>query len=163
MKKFTVKQLALNGVVAALYAALTILTASFAYGPVQFRLSEALCVLVCFEPTLTVGLTLGCLIANLFSTVSALDIIVGTSATLLACLLTVRIRRAWLVPLPTILCNAIIVGAMLAWVYTPAAFWQGFALEAAEVGAGEAAVLYVLGVPLYLYLKKSNLVSRLLA
>jgi uncharacterized membrane protein len=163
MKKFTVKQLALNGVVAALYAALTILTASFAYGPVQFRLSEALCVLVCFEPTLTVGLTLGCLIANLFSTVSALDIIVGTSATLLACLLTVRIRRAWLVPLPTILCNAIIVGAMLAWVYTPAAFWQGFALDAAEVGAGEAAVLYVLGVPLYLYLKKSNLVSRLLA
>jgi hypothetical protein len=88
---------------------------------------------------------------------------VGTSATLLACLLTVRIRRAWLVPLPTILCNAIIVGAMLAWVYTPAAFWQGFALDAAEVGAGEAAVLYVLGVPLYLYLKKSNLVSRLLA
>ena len=60
MKKFTVKQLALNGVVAALYAALTILTASFAYGPVQFRLYEALCVLVCFEPTLTVGLTLGC-------------------------------------------------------------------------------------------------------
>jgi len=163
MKKFTIRQLALNGVVAALYAALTILTASFAYGPIQFRISEALCVLVCFEPTLTVGLTLGCLIANLFSTVSALDIIVGTSATLLACLLTVRIRKAWLVPLPAIICNAIIVGAMLAWVYTPSAFWQGFLLDAAEVGAGEAAVLYVLGVPLYLYLKKSNLVSRLLA
>jgi len=163
MKRFTIRQLALNGVVAALYAVLTILTASFAYGPIQFRISEALCVLVCFEPTLTVGLTLGCLIANLFSTVSALDIIVGTSATLLACLLTVRIRKAWLVPLPAIICNAIIVGAMLAWVYTPSAFWQGFLLDAAEVGAGEAAVLYVLGVPLYLYLKKSNLVSRLLA
>ena len=113
MKKFSTRQLALNGVIAALYAAVTLLTASFAFGQVQFRIADALCVLVCFDPALTVGLTLGCLIANLFSTVSALDIVIGTAGTLLGCLLTVRIRRPWLVPVPTILSNACLVGAMV--------------------------------------------------
>ena len=159
----TTKKIAYGGILAAVYAVVTILTASFAYGPIQFRIAEALCVLVCFDPVFTVGLTLGCLIANLFSTVSALDLVVGTSATLIACLLTARIRRAWLVPVPTILCNAVFVGAMLAWVLTPGAFWQGFALMGAEVAAGEAAVLYLLGVPLYLTLRRTGLMGRLLA
>ncbi len=113
MKHITSRQIALNGLIAGLYAVVTILTASFAYGNIQFRLAEALCLLVALEPTLTVGLTLGCLIANLFSTVSALDIIVGTAATLLACLLTRYIKNTWLLPLPTILCNMLMVGAML--------------------------------------------------
>ena len=101
MKKITSRQIALNGLVAGLYAAVTILTASFAYGNIQFRIAEALCPLVALEPSLTIGLTLGCLIANLFSTVSALDIIVGTAATLLACLLTRYIKKVWALPLPT--------------------------------------------------------------
>ena len=63
MKKLTTRQIALNGVVAGLYAAITILTASFAYGNIQFRIADSLCVLVVLEPSLTVGLTLGCLIA----------------------------------------------------------------------------------------------------
>ena len=114
MKHITSRQIALNGLIAGLYAVVTILTASFAYGNIQFRLAEALCLLVALEPTLTVGLTLGCLIANLFSTVSALDIIVGTAATLLACLLTRYIKNTWLLPLPTILCNMLMVGAIYA-------------------------------------------------
>ena len=120
MKHITSRQIALNGLIAGLYAVVTILTASFAYGNIQFRLAEALCLLVALEPTLTVGLTLGCLIANLFSTVSALDIIVGTAATLLACLLTRYIKNTWLLPLPTILCNMLMVGAMLSALYMPA-------------------------------------------
>ena len=87
MKKLTTRQIALNGVVAGLYAAITILTASFAYGNIQFRIADSLCVLVVLEPSLTVGLTLGCLISNIFSTVSALDIVIGTAGTLLGCLL----------------------------------------------------------------------------
>ena len=141
MKKITSRQIALNGLVAGLYAAVTILTASFAYGNIQF-----LCPLVALEPSLTIGLTLGCLIANLFSTVSALDIIVGTAATLLACLLTRFIKKTWALPLPTILCNMLMVGAMLSAVLMPASeFWKGLAVFGAEVGAGEAVVLYILG------------------
>lgn len=119
MKKLTTRQIALNGVVAGLYAAITILTASFAYGNIQFRIADSLCVLVVLEPSLTVGLTLGCLISNIFSTVSALDIVIGTAGTLLGCLLAARVKKDWLVPVPVILANAVLVGAMLAYVLTP--------------------------------------------
>ena len=163
MNKITTRQIALSGIVAGLYAAVTLLTASFSYSNIQFRIAEALCPLVALEPSLTIGLTLGCLIANLFSTVSALDILVGTAATLLGCLLTARLSRTWLLPLPTILTNTLLVGSMLAWVMLPRElFWEGLLLFGAEVAAGEAAVLYLLGVPLYLFLKKSGTVEQLL-
>lgn len=163
MKKFTTRQLALNGIVAGLYAAVTLLTASFSYSNIQFRIAEALCLLVALEPSLTIGLTLGCLIANLFSTVSVLDIVVGTAATLIGCLLTAHLSKPWLLPLPTILANALLVGSMLAWVMFPRGlFWEGLLLFGAEVAAGEAAVLYLLGVPLYLFLKKSGTLEQLL-
>ena len=162
MKKLTTKQIALSGVVAGLYAAITILTASFAYGNIQFRIADAMCLLVCIEPSLTIGLTLGCLIANIFSTVSVLDIVIGTAATLLGCLLTIQVKKTWILPIPTILANAVMVGAMLAFVYTPESFWKGFAIMGAEVAAGEIVVLYLLGVPLYLTMKKTGLIGRLL-
>ena len=163
MKKITPRQIALSGIAAGLYVAVTVLTASFAYGNIQFRIADAMCLLVCIEPSLTVGLTLGCLIANLFSTVSALDIIIGTAGTLLGCLLTVHIKKTWLLPLPTILSNAILVGAMLSWLYMPSEqFWYGLLVFGGEVGAGEAAVLYVLGIPLYYAMKKTNFIEKLL-
>ena len=143
MKKLTTRQIALNGVVAGLYAAITILTASFAYGNIQFRIADALCVLVVLEPSLTVGLTLGCLISNIFSTVSALDIVIGTAGTLLGCLLAARVKKDWLVPVPVILANAVLVGAMLAYVLTPDALIQGFFINGGEVLVGEAVVLYL--------------------
>ena len=163
MKKITPRQIALSGIAAGLYVAVTVLTASFAYGNIQFRIADAMCLLVCIEPSLTVGLTLGCLIANLFSTVSALDIIIGTAGTLLGCLLTVRIKKTWLLPIPTILSNAILVGAMLSWVLMPASeFWQGFAIMGGEVALGEAVVLYALGVPLVIAMRRTGLMERLL-
>lgn len=165
MKKLNTRQIALNGIVAGLYAAITILTASFAYGNIQFRISEALMMLLLFEPSLTVGLTLGCLIANIFSTVSisVLDMVVGTSATLLACLLTTRIKKPWLAPLPTILVNAVMVGAMLSCLYMPTErFLYGLTMFGAQVGFGETVVLYVLGVPLYYAMKKTNFLEKLL-
>lgn len=84
------------------------------------------------EPSLTVGLTLGCLISNIFSTVSALDIVIGTAGTLLGCLLAARVKKDWLVPVPVILANAVLVGAMLAYVLTPDALVQGFSSTAAR-------------------------------
>ena len=162
MKKLTTRQIALNGVIAGLYAAITILTASFAYGNIQFRIADALCVLVVLDPSLTIGLTLGCLIANIFSTVSALDIVIGTAGTLLGCLLAAKVRKDWLVPVPVILANAVLVGAMLAYVLTPGALLQGFLINGGEVLLGEAFVLYALGVPLLLFFRKSGMMDRLL-
>ena len=92
-----------------------------------------------------------------------LDIVIGTAATLLACLLTTRIKKPWLAPLPTILVNAVMVGAMLSWLYMPSEqFWNGLLVFGGEVGAGEAAVLYVLGIPLYYAMKKTNFIEKLL-
>ena len=64
MKKMTIREISLCGVLAALYAAVTLATASFAYGPIQFRVADALCVLPFFLPVTSAGLFVGCLIAT---------------------------------------------------------------------------------------------------
>lgn len=161
MKKLTTRDLAFCGVIAALYAVITLAIAPFAYGPVQFRISEALCVLPFFVPVTSLGLFIGCLVANLFSTVTTLDIIIGSAATLLGCLWTAKLHTKWLTPLPTTIVNGIMVGAMLAAVYTPDAFWQGFLVNGLQVAAGELAVMVILGLPLAVWLEKSRVLSRL--
>ena len=158
-----IRKLSLCAIVAALYAAITILTAPLSFGLVQFRLSEALIVLCCFEPMLGVGITMGCFLANLFSTVTALDVIIGTAATALACFWTSRCKKAWLMPLPNILCNAVIVGGMLAFVLFPGNLAAGFATAALQVGFGELAVMYILGLPLYYFAKKTAFLKKALS
>ena len=157
--KLNTRTIALSGIVAAVYAVITIVW-PLSYGSVQFRLSEALCVLPAFVPVTGIGLTVGCLVANLFSTVSALDIVIGTLATAIGCVFTTRCKRVWAMPLPTVISNTILVGAMLAFVYSPDALFQGFVVNAAGVALGELVVLYALGVPLAVYLKKSNALAR---
>lgn len=160
--KNNTRLIALNGILAALYAAITLATASFAYGPIQFRVADALCVLPFFAPSTSIGLFLGCLAANLFSPVSALDIVIGSAATLAGCLAAARVKHKWLVPIPTVLANTVMVGAMLACVYTPDALVEGFLTMGAQVAVGEAAVMAALGLPLIALLSKSGAVSKLL-
>lgn len=161
-KKITTRQITACAIIAALYAALTIATSSFAYGPIQFRIAEALCILPFFAPVTTWGLFVGCFIANIFSPVSSLDIIIGSMATLIACIWTSKIKNKYLAPLPPVIVNAVMIGAMLALVYTPDAPLAGFFVNAAQVGAGELAVMYVLGLPLLLYLNKSPKILNLI-
>ena len=86
-KYFNVKIIVANGLVAALYFAITVACTPLSYGVMQFRFSELLNLLVFFNPTYTLGLTLGCLLANLFS--SPMDIRVGTCTTFVACILMI--------------------------------------------------------------------------
>ena len=160
--KINTRKLCACAIMAALYAAITIITAPFSYGLAQFRLSEALVVLCWFEPFLAVGITLGCFLANVFSTVTALDLVVGTLATALACLWTIRCKRSWFVPLPNILVNAVVVGGMLAFVLFPDNLLMGFVLAFAQVGFGELVVMYGLGLPLLLFAKRTRFVERML-
>ena len=161
--RLSVHRLTACGIIAAVYAVVTIATASFAYGPIQFRIAEALCVLPFFAPWTTWGLTLGCLLANLFSTVSALDIVIGTLATLIACLLTARCKSKFLAPLPPVIVNAVMIGAMLAGVLAPESFWKSFAVFGMQVGAGELAVMYTLGLALLVIFQRQGLDERLRA
>ena len=86
MKKFSTKQIAFCGLIAALYVVFTWILGEFGYGPIQFRISECMTVLPYCFPVATAGLTVGCFLANLMSTAGPLDLILGTLATLLGCL-----------------------------------------------------------------------------
>ena len=156
------RKLCACAIVAALYAVITIVTAPFSYGLMQFRLSEALVVLCAFEPFLAAGITLGCFLANLLSTVTALDLVVGTLATGLACLWTMRCRNHWFIPLPNVLVNAVLVGGMLAFVLFPDNLLMGFVLAFLQVGFGELVVMYGLGLPLLLFARRTGFVEQVL-
>ena len=80
----------------------------------------------------------------------------GSAATLLAALLTARCRNQWTAALPPVVCNAVLVGALIAWEQagTGSAFAPAFAYNALTVGAGEAAACYAMGLPLLGLLQK---------
>ena len=164
MRNISVRQLATAAIVGALYAALTLFSSAFgiAYGPVQFRLSEALCVLPFLFPETAWGLFVGCWVSNLISPYGALDMGVGSLATLIAALWTARCRRKWLAPLPPVVCNAVLVGAVLAWQQSGSwdTFCPAFALNALSVGLGEAVVCFALGLLLLRALEKAGIADR---
>ena len=146
MRKFTTRDLTLAAVLAAVYAALTITLPVPQYGAVQIRFAEALTVLPFLFPAATPGLFVECIIANLFSPFVR-DVVFGSMATLLACLWTSRMTSRWLAPLPPVLCNAVIVGAEIAWFETGfgPGFWAAYAFNAFTVGLGELLACYLLG------------------
>ena len=146
MRKFSVQDLTLAALLAAVYATLTLVLPIPAFTGIQIRMSEALTGLPFLFPAATPGLFVGCIVANLFSPYP-LDIVCGSAATLLACLLTQRMPSRWLAPLPPVLCNAAIVGAEIAWFETGfgPGFWAAYAFNAFTVGLGELLACYLLG------------------
>lgn len=158
MRKFTVKDLTLAAMVAALYAVLSYFGNIFGltYFGIQFRFSEALCVLPFLFPATAPGLFVGCLIANLLSPFGPIDIIFGSLATLLAAVWTMKMPNKWLAPLPPVICNAVIVGAVIAFSQTQsgAAFLPAYLYNAFTVGLGELGACYVLGMLLLYALPK---------
>lgn len=111
--QYSTRDLARAAVIAAAYAALAWISNFFglAFPAIQFRLSEALCVLPCRDRKAAIpGLAVGCLITNLLSPYGLLDLVVGTLATLLAAVWSGRCRSAWTAAVPPVVCNAVIVG-----------------------------------------------------
>ena len=161
MRKFTTRDLTLAAVLAAVYAALTITLPVPQYGAVQIRFAEALTVLSEAKP-LPYAMDENAHVreelrlkyryldirrpAMLFSPF-VLDVVFGSMAPLLACLWTSRMTSRWLAPLPPVLCNAVIVGAEIAWAETgiTPAFWTAFGFNAVTVGLGELIACYALG------------------
>ncbi len=165
------RRLTQGAVIAAAYAALTYAAAlaNLAYGPVQFRFSEALTILPVFTSAAVPGLTIGCLLANIFSGYGMYDMVFGTLATLLAAIGTHLVRRIRfrgvpvLAPLPPILLNAVIVGAEIT-ALSPGGFaWAVFWPTAGSVGLGEFVVCYALGLPLALALEKNPAIRRIVS
>ena len=158
MRKRSVKDLTAAAVVAALYAALSMLSNSLgiAFGPVQCRFSEALTLLPMLLPSSVYGLTIGCLLTNILSPYGLTDLVVGTFATFLAATLTRRCRNDFVGALPPVLCNAVLIGVLLAFQQAgfSAAFPTAFAYQALTVGLGQIIACYGLGIPLVRLLRK---------
>lgn len=156
-----------GALIAAMYAALThlqnLLIPDSAMWAIQFRASEALCVLAFFTPAAIPGLALGCLVFNISSAAALpLDFLVGSLASLLAAVSMWMTRRVTVKGIPLLgffmpaLWNALLVGWELT-AYIGGGFW----LNGLYVAIGEAAVLLTLGMLLYCAMRKRHLDTRL--
>ena len=141
-----------SALIAAVYVVLVLLFKPISFGAIQFRIAEALCILPFFSLSAVPGLALGCLLGNFFSGAAMPDVLFGTLATLLAAILSYKLRdiNKWLVCLPPILANAIIVPFVLQYAYGVP---DGYFFLFATVGIGEILAVGVLGNILLLALE----------
>lgn len=158
MKKIDEKFIAKAAIIAALYCVATLLIAPIAFGENQVRISEALNVLVYFTPAAIPGLFVGCILANLSSPFGLIDIALGSLATLLAALVASKIKNKYLVEIPSILFNGVLVGFVL-YKMASVPFVAGFL----SVCLGQAISLYALGLPLLLIIEKNDRLRNLIA
>lgn len=106
------------GVIAAIYVVLVQVFSFSSFGPIQFRVAEALTILPYFTSAAIPGLFVGCLIANILGGAVLWDIIFGSLATLVAAILSYRLRKhEYLVPIPPVLVNAVVIGVILKYAY----------------------------------------------
>lgn len=139
-------------IIAAIYTVVTILIAPYSYGIFQFRVSEALTILPAMLPSAIPGLFVGCLVSNLVGGYGLIDMVFGSLTTLIAAVLSRKLRKyPYLVPLPPVILNAVIVGGYLKFLY-----FQDVPLLASMgwVALGQVLACYALGYPLLLLLTK---------
>ena len=166
MKK-TAKFISTAAIVAALYVVLSLLTYTFSYLEIQCRVAEALCMTIFYTPAGIFGVIIGCFITNLLGG-SPIDMIFGTAATLIAALMTypiartirkkngpvLKMKHALLIPIPTVLVNAIVIPFVLYFGYQVTSFANAekmlpvLLLLALSVFIGEVISCYVFG-PLF--------------
>lgn len=147
-RNLTVRDLARAAIIAAIYAILTIALAPISSGLIQCRVSEALCVLPYFTFSAVPGLFIGCLLANLLTGAPLYDVVFGSLATLLAANITYLLRNRasrYLSPMPSVVVNALVAGALLVYVYDVGV---GYWIAAGYVAIGQAIACFGIGLPL---------------
>lgn len=161
--KFTVRQIAIAAMVAAIYATLTIVFSFMSYGGVQYRLAEALTILPIYSPVYIVGLFIGCILGNFNSTLGPIDIVIGSLASLSAATITYYIGKSnlkcktFIIPLPAVIINALVVGIEL-----NVLIEYPLVLGIAQVGWGQLICAYVLGILLMKYIDKNPSLKKIL-
>lgn len=162
------KRLVRAAMVAAIYVVLCLVLAPFSYGAVQVRLAEMLCLLPVFGAEYIVAVTLGCFLANLLGS-TLVDVVFGTAATLVACLITYAVRKVRVgglaIPaaVPPIVSNAVIVGALELTFFLPGVTGTAAlaAWNALTVGIGEVVSCGILGVALVKLIESNTGLRRL--
>ena len=152
------RRLVRAALIAALYFSITVIFAPISFPAVQFRISEALCILPLIIPEASVGLSVGCLLANVYGG-NPIDIVVGTACTAVACCIQLVVRKyvknefakAIVGTLPHIVINAAIVPLVI---LGAEELKSAYFATVLSVGLGELTVLFALGIPLYFAVKK---------
>ncbi|MBQ9743625.1 MAG: QueT transporter family protein [Clostridia bacterium] len=125
----------------------------------QIRLGEALCILTWFTPSAVPGLFVGCLLANLTMGSVVWDVIFGSLATLIGAFIGSRLKCKWLVPLPTVLANTLIIPFIILYCYMDTVSLELYTVSALGVLFGELVSAYVLGMILLIALDKRKLLK----
>ena len=158
---FTTQRLCRAGVIAALYVALTYAFAPIAYGPLQVRPAEALCILPVFFPEAIPALYIGCMLSNLASPYFVYDVLIGSLATLLATLTAYMVGRFIkkepfrfiLCGLPTVIFNAVFIPLIIVFLCGGAEGFESAIIAyftfAGSIALTETVWVYALGAPLY--------------
>ncbi|MFC6323130.1 QueT transporter family protein [Companilactobacillus baiquanensis] len=162
MSELKIKDITQIAIIAALYVALTIAPglSAFAYGSIQFRVSEILMLLPFYNPKYSWSLILGCFISNVFSgSLGIYDMLFGTLATAIACYLITKVpnrdNMLWIVPIICAVINGLIVGAELYFILR-LPFW----INVGSVAVGEFLVVAIGAIVFYFLMKNQNF-SRL--
>ena len=151
MKRITVKDIVSNALIAALYVVMTLITYPISFLGIQFRFAEILVLLCFFRKDYSIGLIIGCAIANLMSAIGLVDVGFGTLATILACTCMMFCKHLAIACIFPVLFNAFIVGFEL-YQFLGCPFW----LSVGEVAIGEFTVM-VVGYILFMLLKRRKM------
>ena len=166
--QLSVARLVRCAVIAAVYVVLCLALAPFSYGAVQVRIAEALCLLPVFGAEYIVGVTLGCFLANVLGS-TVIDVVFGTLATLLACLVTYKLRnvrvKGLAIPasLPPVVFNMLIVGAFeITFFFSDTAPTAALAaFNAVAVGIGEIISCTIVGFALVQLVESNEGLKRI--
>ena len=140
--------------IAAIYVVLVIICDYWSFGPIQFRIAEALTILPFFTPAAIPGLFIGCFLANFMGGAILADVIFGSVATLIGAVGTYLLGKAklkWLSPLPPIIANTLIVPFVLKFGYGAE---EAIPYMMLTVGVGEVIVCGILGLMLLTLLNR---------
>lgn len=144
-----------GGVIAALYVVFTLIANAFGMADqaIQVRISEALTVLPALTSAAIPGLFVGCIVSNTIIGAVLPDIIFGSLATLVAAIITraLRNKSRFLLPIPPILANTIVVPFVLRYAYGVEGTLVYMALT---VFIGEFISCGILGLLLFPFFKK---------
>lgn len=149
-KKLNVQLIAINAIIAAVYAAATFAIAPIAYGAIQTRISEVIVFLAFYNKKYIPGLVIGCFLANIPSSLGAWDLVFGTFSTLVVCLSMYYLKNLFAAALAGGLITGIIVGAELTFVFA-----DPFKINFIYVFIGEVLVL-IIGAILFKLLERNQ-------
>lgn len=144
-------RIARAGIIAAAYIVLVFVFQFASFGPIQFRVAEALTLLPMVFPEAIGGIYVGTLLANILGGQGPWDIFGGSLISLMAAFVTYRYRYKVVGYAAPIVLNALLVSA-----YLRLFFDLPYLPLVLSIGIGQSVVVLGLGIPLLRFVRKNQ-------